>query len=164
MPSGRAAKGGRSRNGLGLKLVQPDMVRMLSRFGPRRRHSPPAQLIQAKICWHNGRQAKECPSATDAGTGMAGELRRDTLFVALTRPQMFAGVTYSFFIVNGIIAVELFIIFRSLWVLLAAVAIHLAGMVASLREPRFVDLWLTRVRNCPRVKNHALWRCNSYRA
>ena len=94
---------------------------------------------------------------------MAGELRRDTLFVALTRPQMFAGVTFSFFIVNGIIAVELFIIFRSLWVLPAAGAIHLAGMVASLREPRFVDLWLTRVRNCPRVKNHALWRCNSYR-
>ena len=94
---------------------------------------------------------------------MAGELRRDTLFVALTRPQMFAGVTYSFFIINGVIAVELFIIFRSLWVLLAAAAIHLAGMVASLREPRFVDLWLARVRNCPRVNNHALWRCNSYR-
>ena len=48
-------------------------------------------------------------------------------------------------------------------VLLAAVLIHLAGMVLSLREPRFADLWLTRVRNCPRVKNHALWRCNSYR-
>jgi len=94
---------------------------------------------------------------------MAGELRRDTLFVALTRPQMFAGVTFSFFIINGVIAVELFIIFRSLWVLPAALAIHLAGMVASLREPRFVDLWLSRVRNCPRVKNHALWRCNSYR-
>ena len=94
---------------------------------------------------------------------MAWELRRDTLFVALTRPQMFAGVTYSFFIINGVIAVELFILFRSPWVLLAAVAIHLAGKVASLREPRFVDLWLTRVRNCPRVKNHALWRCNSYR-
>ena len=96
-------------------------------------------------------------------SNMAGELRRDTLFVALTRPQMFAGVTYSFFIINGVIAVELFIVFRSLWALIAALVIHLAGMVASLREPRFVDLWLTRVRNCPRVKNHALWRCNSYR-
>ena len=94
---------------------------------------------------------------------MAGELRRDTLFVALTRPQMFAGVTYSFFIINGVIAVELFIIFRTFWVLLAAVLIHFVGMVVSLREPRFVDLWLARVRNCPRVKNYALWRCNSYR-
>ena len=51
-------------------------------------------------------------------------LERDTLFVALTRPQMFAGVTYSFFIANAVIATELFLIFRSAWVLLAAVVIH----------------------------------------
>jgi type IV secretion system protein VirB3 len=94
---------------------------------------------------------------------MAGELRRDTLFVALTRPQMFAGVTYSFFVINTVIAVELFLIFGSFWVLLVALAIHLTGMVASLREPRIVDLWLTRVRTCPRVKNYRVWRCNSYR-
>jgi type IV secretion system protein VirB3 len=94
---------------------------------------------------------------------MAGELRRDTLFVALTRPQMFAGVTYSFFVINAVVAVELFLIFRSLWVLGIAIVVHLAGMIMSLREPRFTDLWLTRVRNCPRVKNHKLWQCNSYR-
>lgn len=97
------------------------------------------------------------------GTAMAGELRRDTLFVALTRPQMFAGVTYSFFVINAVLAVELFLIFRSLGVLLIALVVHLIGMVASVREPRFVDLWITRVRNCPRVKNHKLWQCNSYR-
>lgn len=95
---------------------------------------------------------------------MAENLRNDTLFVALTRPQMFAGVTYSFFVINAIIGVELFLVFRSFWVLVAAVIIHLIGMVLSLREPRFTDLWLTRVRNCPRVRNHALWQCNSYRA
>lgn len=94
---------------------------------------------------------------------MAGNLRRDTLFVALTRPQMFAGVTWSFFVINGVLAVELFLIFKSFWVLLIALLIHLAGMIACLREPRIVDLWLSRVRHCPRVRNHALWRCNSYR-
>jgi type IV secretion system protein VirB3 len=95
---------------------------------------------------------------------MAGELRRDTLFVALTRPQMFAGVPYSFFVINAVIAVELFLIFGSFWALGAALLIHGGGMLASLHEPRFTDLWLTRVRTCPRVKNHRLWRCNSYRA
>ena len=90
------------------------------------------------------------------------QLRSDTVFVALTRPQMFAGVTYSYFIINAILAVELFLIFRTLWVLLAALVIHGIGVIASLREPRIVDLWLTRVRNCPRGKNHATWRCNSY--
>ena len=47
-------------------------------------------------------------------------LERDTLFVALTRPQMFAGVTYSFFIANAVVASELFLIFRTLWALAAA--------------------------------------------
>jgi type IV secretion system protein VirB3 len=31
-----------------------------------------------------------------------------------------------------------------------------------LREPRFLDLWLVRAKNCQRVKNYAFWRCNSY--
>ena len=44
-------------------------------------------------------------------------LERDTLFVALTRPQMFAGVTYCYFIANAVIATELFLIFKSIWVL-----------------------------------------------
>ena len=35
---------------------------------------------------------------------MVDGLRQDTLFVALTRPQMFAGVTYSFFVINAIVA------------------------------------------------------------
>jgi type IV secretion system protein VirB3 len=90
-------------------------------------------------------------------------LERDNLFVALTRPQMFAGVTYSFFIANAVIATELFLVFRSFWVIGAALLLHMAGVVLCLREPRFFDLWLTRVGRCPRVKNHAIWRCNSYR-
>ncbi|MBO9622411.1 MAG: type IV secretion system protein VirB3 [Sphingomonas sp.] len=88
---------------------------------------------------------------------------RDPLFVALTRPQMFAGVTYSYFVANAIIATELFLVFRSAWVLIAAVVLHLAGMVLCVREPRFFDLWIARIARCPRVKNHAIWRCNSYR-
>lgn len=44
------------------------------------------------------------------------ELERTPLFTALTRPQMFAGVTYNYFIINVVIAVELFLIFRSVWV------------------------------------------------
>ena len=91
-------------------------------------------------------------------------VERDPLFVALTRPQMFAGVTYSYFIANAVIATELFLIFRSVWALGAALVIHLVGVVLCLREPRFFDLWITRVSRCPRVRNHAIWRCNSYRA
>ena len=94
---------------------------------------------------------------------MSDDLRRDTLFVALTRPQMFAGVTYTFFVINGLIAVELFLIFRTWWVLPIARVLHGIGMLACLHEPRIFDLWITRVRNCPRIKNFAIWKCNSYR-
>lgn len=91
-------------------------------------------------------------------------LERDPLFVALARPQMFAGVTYSFFVINGVLSTELFLIFKSPWVLLLALAIHAAGFMACLGEPRFFDLWLIKVSRCPRVRNHSIWRCNSYRA
>jgi type IV secretion system protein VirB3 len=92
------------------------------------------------------------------------QLRRDIVFVALTRPQMFAGVTYSYFVINAIMATELFLIFRSTWVLTAAISIHVAGVLICLHEPRAVDLWLTRSIRCPRVNNYKLWKCNSYRA
>jgi type IV secretion system protein VirB3 len=47
--------------------------------------------------------------------------------------------------------------------LLVALAVHIGGVLVCLREPRFFDLWLTKVQRCPRVRNHAIWRCNSYR-
>lgn len=87
----------------------------------------------------------------------------DVVFTALTRPQMFAGVTYSYFVANMIVAIEGFLIFRSAWVFLLALIVHGAGVLICLHEPRIVELWLTRVGQCPRVKNYKLWRCNSYR-
>jgi type IV secretion system protein VirB3 len=94
---------------------------------------------------------------------MSEMIERQRVFVAMTRPQMLAGVTYSYFVANGILAAELFLIFKSFWAIIGALVIHGAGVVACLREPRFFDLWLARVSRCPRVPNHGLWGCNSYR-
>jgi type IV secretion system protein VirB3 len=91
------------------------------------------------------------------------QLDRDRVFIALTRPQMFAGVTYSLFIVNFVLAAELFLVFRSLWVAVPALILHGLGVLLCLREPRAIDLWLARARLCGRVPNYRLWRCNSYR-
>lgn len=90
-------------------------------------------------------------------------LDRDIVFVGLTRPQMFAGVTYSMFVANAVLATELFLILRSAWVILAALVFHAVAALLCLREPRLFDLWLTRVSRCPRVRNHSVWGCNSYR-
>ena len=91
------------------------------------------------------------------------ELQRDPVFTALTRPQMFLGVTYSFFVLNGVVTAELFLITKSLWALAAALVVHIAGYLACLREPRIFDLWLVRASRHPRVKNFRHWRANSYR-
>ena len=90
-------------------------------------------------------------------------LERDTCFVALTRPQMFAGVTYSFFVANVVIATELFLIFKTIWAVAIAMILHGMAAAMCLREPRFFDLWIARVSKCPRVRNYEVWECNSYR-
>ncbi|WP_260924297.1 type IV secretion system protein VirB3 [Novosphingobium sp. 9] len=89
-------------------------------------------------------------------------LARHPVHRALTRPQMFAGVTYSFFIINGALTTEVFLITKSFWALPAALAIHIGGYLACLREPRVFDLWIARVSKCPRVRNWQRWGCNSY--
>ena len=90
-------------------------------------------------------------------------LVREPVFTALTRPQMFGGVTYTFFILNALVTMELFLLTRSFWVLPVALLVHGAGTVACLREPRIFDLWLLRARRAQRARGFALWRCNSYR-
>lgn len=91
------------------------------------------------------------------------QLVREPVFTALTRPQMFGGVTYSFFIVNALVTMELFLITKSFWLLPIALVLHGIGTLACLHEPRIFDLWMLRARQCPRLPNYAAWRCNSYR-
>ena len=92
------------------------------------------------------------------------ELARHKVHRALTRPQMFAGVTYNYFIINALVTTEAFLIFKSLWILAVPLVMHAIGYFACLREPRIFDLWLTKVSKCPRVRNFRQWGCNSYAA
>lgn len=91
-------------------------------------------------------------------------LSRAPVFRALTRPQMFAGVTYNFFVINLLVTTEAFLVTRSFLALPVALLVHAAGYLACLREPRIFDLWLTKVMTCPRIRNWKRWRSNSYGA
>lgn len=86
----------------------------------------------------------------------------DPLFRALARPQMVAGVTYPFFVLNGIVAAELFLIFKSPFALIPPLLIHVLGYAAHLRDPHIMALWLTKLRRTPRVPNHSLRGANVY--
>ena len=90
-------------------------------------------------------------------------LASDPVFAALTRPQMIAGVTYSYAVFNLIVTVEAFLISKSFWALGLALAVHAVGYLGCLREPRFFDLWITRLSCAPRVRNFWFWRANAYR-
>ena len=90
------------------------------------------------------------------------ELSRHPVHRALTRPQMFAGVTMNFFIINLMVTTIAFLILKNFWIMLVPVIVHGVGYFSSLREPRIFDLWITKVSMCPRVKNYKRWGCNSY--
>lgn len=86
----------------------------------------------------------------------------DPLFKALARPQMVAGVTYPFFVLNAIVAAELFLVFKSPLALLPSLVLHAVGYAAHLRDVYVMALWLTRLRRTPRVKNFKLRGANVY--
>ncbi|MFL0355900.1 type IV secretion system protein VirB3 [Erythrobacter sp. GH1-10] len=99
------------------------------------------------------------------------DLTRHPVHRALTRPQMFAGVTMNFFIINMMVTTIAFLILKDLLIanvvmllvfLLVPVVMHAVGYFASLREPRIFDLWIAKVSKCPRVPNYKRWGCNSY--
>ena len=90
-------------------------------------------------------------------------LASDPVFGALTRPQMMGGVTYGFAVFNLIVTLELFLVTRSFLVFAVSAALHAAGCLACLHDPRFFDIWGVRLRHCPRVRNYWFWRVNAYR-
>ena len=92
------------------------------------------------------------------------QMTRYPVHRALTRPQMFGGVTYNYFVINALVTVEAFLITKSWWIVPVPIIMHAIGYFACLREPRIFDLWITKVSKCPRVKNYKRWGCNSYAA
>ena len=75
---------------------------------------------------------------------------------------MVAGVTYPFFVLNAIVAAELFLVFKTPLALLPSLVLHALGYAAHLRDPHVMALWLTRLRRTPRVKNYKLRSANVY--
>jgi type IV secretion system protein VirB3 len=83
-----------------------------------------------------------------------GRLGVDPLFLGLTRPAMMLGVTYNWFMVNGMIWVTYFIQTSNFAVLVpGAIFTHLLGYIICSKEPRFVDLWVIRMQKCMKCRN-----------
>jgi type IV secretion system protein VirB3 len=86
----------------------------------------------------------------------------DPVFLGLTRPAMYLGVTHSFFVLNLLVCLIGFLAAHSWIALLLAVPIHGLGYLACLHEPRIFDLVLTRAARCGRCRNRRFWGVSTY--
>jgi len=90
-------------------------------------------------------------------------LLADPLFVAVTRPPMRWGVTFSALLVNLVFTMETFLLTKNLLTLLIAVPIHGVCVLLCLRDPRFFDLMLLwgKTRLPAYATNYRVWRASS---
>ena len=93
-------------------------------------------------------------------------LTADPLFVAVTRPPMRWGVTYSALLLNLVFTMEVFLLTKNLLALLLVVPIHGICALLCLRDPRIFDLLLLwgRTRLPAYAANFRYWRASSYSA
>ena len=91
-------------------------------------------------------------------------LTADVLFVAVTRPPMRWGVTFSAILFNLVFTMEVFLLTKNLLTLLIAIPIHGVCALLCARDARFFDLILLwgRTRMPAYFTNFWVWRASSY--
>jgi len=81
-----------------------------------------------------------------------GRVQRDPLFLALTRPTMMFGVTYSWFAATGMFWTIVFINTKNFALLIPGLMItHAVGYYLCAYEPRFMEIikiWAKTVPTC----------------
>jgi type IV secretion system protein VirB3 len=91
-------------------------------------------------------------------------LTADVLFVAVTRPPMRWGVTFSALMFNLVFTMEAFLLTKNLLTLLLALPIHGICALLCVRDARFFDLILlwARTRLPAYFANFRIWKASSY--
>lgn len=91
-----------------------------------------------------------------------GSLQSDPLFVGLTRPTMFLGVSFLFCMMNGLLCMLYFIQSNDLKAFIILPLLHLIGYIICFKEPLFIELFLIRSQKCTKCKNRLFHGANSY--
>jgi type IV secretion system protein VirB3 len=88
----------------------------------------------------------------------------DVLFVAVTRPPMRWGVTYSALLFNAVFTMEVFLLTKNLLTLLIAAPIHGVCALLCARDARFFDLILLwgKTRMPAYFANFRVWKASSH--
>ncbi len=88
----------------------------------------------------------------------------DVLFVAVTRPPMRWGVTYSALLFNAVFTMEVFLLTKNILMLLIAAPIHGVCALLCARDARFFDLILLwgKTRMPAYFANYRVWKASSH--
>jgi type IV secretion system protein VirB3 len=88
----------------------------------------------------------------------------DVLFVAVTRPPMRWGVTYSALLFNAVFTMEVFLLTKNLLTLLIAAPLHGVCALLCARDARFFDLILLwgKTRMPAYFANYRVWKASSH--
>lgn len=87
----------------------------------------------------------------------------DDLALGLTRPAMVLGVMINVAFANLMLCALAYIYTRTIYVLPIIGLLHLAAMRLSIKEPRFLELWIKKFTLTPPVLNRLYWAgTNSY--
>ena len=88
----------------------------------------------------------------------------DPLFVAVTRPPMRWGVTFSALLMNMVFTMEVFLLTKNLLVLLMMLPVHGICMLLCARDARYFDLLLmwAKTRLLAYFSSIRFWKGASY--
>lgn len=78
-----------------------------------------------------------------------GHLQADPLFQGLTRPAMYLGVSFTYFVINAMVCMVIFINTGDpFYIFVVAPIIHITGMLICRNEPRAVELVMIKTGKC----------------
>jgi type IV secretion system protein VirB3 len=83
------------------------------------------------------------------------------LVKALTRAPTLMGVTYMYFMFNGVASSVCFLVSHNLFLLGVAIPLHLFGYVMTLRDDRIFEILFVKSAKCP-PRSRSFWAADSY--
>lgn len=87
----------------------------------------------------------------------------DDLAVGLTRPAMVFGVTLTVAFLNLVLCSLAYVYTQTLYVIPIFAILHLVAIRISMKEPRFLEIYMRWINRTPPLLNYRFWgNCNSY--
>jgi type IV secretion system protein VirB3 len=89
------------------------------------------------------------------------EINAHPVYVAMTRPPMFLGITLSYLAIAMAITLMIFMPTHSLKFLLIYIPLHIFGWIGCKLDVNFFNV-VSKKTICSNVSNKKIWGCQSY--